>query len=196
MRYLLFCILFLSTFYARAQELFFSQPAVLQNLPSLETYHILQDRKGFIWVVTDAGIGRYDGNKLTVYTVKDGLPENVVLNLYEDQKGRIWFTTLSGYFFYFEDNQFHSIEANEQLIKFCTLAPIYSFFVNQDTLYISVLGHRTLIASILKIPETGNFRNIFIDSSSYLSSHSFIRTNPSHPTQFLRGGGKKYLHML
>ena len=63
------------------------------GLPSSTVYRIIQDRKGFIWIATDAGVCRYDGNKFERFTVKDGLPNNEILGLYEDNLGRIWFYT-------------------------------------------------------------------------------------------------------
>src|SRR4051812_6995943 len=76
-----------------SQELNFENLQV--KLPSTELYQVFQDSKGFIWIATDAGICKYDGNTLTTFTVKDGLPENVVLKIKEDAKKRVWFYTLS-----------------------------------------------------------------------------------------------------
>lgn len=96
-----------------AQELNFEK-LELKGLPSSEAHQILQDSSGFFWIATDAGVCKYDGNKLTTYTVKDGIPENVVLKMTLDSKKRIWFTTLSGRFFYYENDHFTQIAANAQ----------------------------------------------------------------------------------
>src|SRR3954463_7666454 len=95
----LFILSFLLVFALKssAQEL---QPAYKHfttddGLPSSETYRVLQDRKGFIWIATDKGVSRYDGYSFQNFTIQDGLPDNSVLNLFEDSKGRIWFIPIS-----------------------------------------------------------------------------------------------------
>ena len=170
-----------------AQELFFSQPPNFQNLPSFETYDIFQDSKGFIWISSDAGICRYDGKKLTVFTTKDGISENVVFKIYEDNKGRIWFTTLSGYFFYYYKNRFHSIDANgifnEKLV-----ATINSFFIGEnDTLYCptKIIGSY----GIMKIPPQNNYRDIIVDTSLFLNCNRYIFSNKLHPDECIMGYG-------
>lgn len=57
-------------------------------------YAINEDNSGNIWIGTvDAGVWRYDGNNLTNYTTKDGLPSNAVNTIYKDKKGELWFGT-------------------------------------------------------------------------------------------------------
>lgn len=94
--FIIFLIIQLNNY---AQELVFEN-LQLKGLPSSEVHQITQDKDGFIWMATDAGLCRYDGNKLITYTVKDGISENVVLKIRQDSKKRVWFSTLSGYFFY------------------------------------------------------------------------------------------------
>jgi ligand-binding sensor domain-containing protein len=57
-------------------------------------YSINEDNNGNIWVGTvDAGVWKYDGNNLTNYTTKDGLPSNAVNTIYKDKNGELWFGT-------------------------------------------------------------------------------------------------------
>lgn len=101
----------------------FSQTPVFKNysvkdgLPSSETYRVHQDSKGYIWVVGDMGVSRFDGYKFQNYTTKDGLPENTILGLYEDYKHRIWFWSLSGQLAYFENEKIHPLTKVNQEIK-------------------------------------------------------------------------------
>lgn len=67
------------------------------GLNSKTVYSIIQDKQGFIWFATDAGVYRYDGNQFKRYTVDNGISDNEILRLYEDKKGRIWFLTYNGY---------------------------------------------------------------------------------------------------
>ncbi|CAF3985907.1 unnamed protein product, partial [Rotaria sp. Silwood1] len=68
----------------------------VDGLNSNTAYSIMQDRKGLIWVGTDAGAARYDGYKFTHYTIEDGLSDNDVFQIQQDYKGRLWFLTYSG----------------------------------------------------------------------------------------------------
>jgi hypothetical protein len=166
------------------QELFFNTPSNLQNLPSTETYHVFQDSKGIIWICTDAGICRYNGSTLTTFTTKDGISENVVLKAYEDTKGRIWFNTLSGYFFYYFNNRFHAIAANEYLKKKCRSLPINSFFVGeQDTLYCATAADTSLI----KIAPQDNYRDV--TRILMWSGNRFMYTNKAKPGESIMGSG-------
>lgn len=155
MRTLLFHCLIILNINLFGQEFYFKNIGTAQGLPSSETYHSLQDSKGFIWITTDAGICKYDGKTITTYTTKDGLPENVVFNVYEDVHGRIWFNSISGYMFFYENKTFHLIEANKELLKLCNKNIITSFFIGEnDTLYCCANSF------LFKLPSQNNYKTI------------------------------------
>lgn len=81
---------------SRAQ---FSAPlhlGVKDGLPTAATYCAVQDREGFIWIGTEAGLVRYDGTNFQTFTRRDGLPDNEVLGLEEDTAtGKLWIITFS-----------------------------------------------------------------------------------------------------
>jgi signal transduction histidine kinase/ligand-binding sensor domain-containing protein/CheY-like chemotaxis protein len=55
------------------------------------------DRNGDIWIGTEGdGVLRIRGEKLSVYTTKDGLLANTVLSVYEDPFGNLWAGTTKG----------------------------------------------------------------------------------------------------
>ncbi len=64
------------------------------------TYSIIQDRRGYVWIGTDNGIFRYDGNRfLQIYSKNSPILSNTVNCLYyEPEKERIWVGTALGLF--------------------------------------------------------------------------------------------------
>jgi len=54
------------------------------------------DSKGNVWVATENGLLKYDGNRFTVMTSSDGLPDDIVTALYSDSKNRLWIGTYFG----------------------------------------------------------------------------------------------------
>lgn len=98
------------------------------GLPSNNCYYTLQDRKGYIWVATDAGVSRFDGTNFENFSVDDGLPDNQVLQLREDSKGRIWFLSLNGQLSYFFNGRIYNPGNDKQLRYLNFNAVIVSFF--------------------------------------------------------------------
>ncbi|MBL8000329.1 MAG: hypothetical protein JNL05_00085 [Flavobacteriales bacterium] len=51
---------------------------------------IVQDRDGFLWLATPAGVQRFDGYTFTLLTVADGLQANEVGGMWMDGNGLLW----------------------------------------------------------------------------------------------------------
>ncbi|WP_079558914.1 hybrid sensor histidine kinase/response regulator transcription factor [Alkalitalea saponilacus] len=76
---------------------------------------VLCDSRGYLWIGTNNGLNRYDGNKFRVfYSEEDGqinFTHNRIINIWEDAKGFIWFETHDGHYHYFDpvSEQFRSL---------------------------------------------------------------------------------------
>lgn len=61
---------------------------------------IYQDKQGFIWISTEYGLNRFDGNEFITYRHKDNdstsLKNNYVHLTFEDSKGNLWVGTMGG----------------------------------------------------------------------------------------------------
>jgi ligand-binding sensor domain-containing protein len=113
-----FILIFINTLlFPQITDLNFRNYTIADGLPSNETYHVLQDKSGYMWFSTDGGVCRFDGKKMTKYTTDDGLVDNVVFRMAEDSKGRIWFSTLSGKVNYYYNGRIYDIGANKELAK-------------------------------------------------------------------------------
>lgn len=61
-----------------------------------QVFTVFQDSRGFIWVGTSYGLGRYDGRKFVNFTKATGLPHDSVRQIIEDAEGLIWVITQIG----------------------------------------------------------------------------------------------------
>jgi ligand-binding sensor domain-containing protein len=92
----------------------FAQPARTPNYLNLSFRHltiedglsqgmvnaIYQDRQGFLWFGTKAGLNRYDGYSFTIFQNNPfdstSLSNNYVQTIFEDHRGRLWIGTGDG----------------------------------------------------------------------------------------------------
>lgn len=90
-------LLFLGIAAAQAAD---APPLILQHLtaadglPQGSVYTTLQDSQGFVWLGTEDGLVRYDGNELARYAysrgTRNGLPGNFIYQVVEDAKHDLW----------------------------------------------------------------------------------------------------------
>ena len=57
---------------------------------------ISQDRSNNLWFGTSRGLSRYSGTQATVFTKKDGLPDDYIIALLQTSDGKIWVGTRGG----------------------------------------------------------------------------------------------------
>ncbi len=85
---------------ASQRNLRFERLSVEEGLSQHSVMSILQDRQGFIWFGTQAGLHRYDGYRIVIYRNDskdpDSIPDNFISASYEDPAGRLWFGTKGG----------------------------------------------------------------------------------------------------
>ncbi len=78
----------------------FEHITVDQGLSSGTVTCILQDRKGFIWIGTSAGLNRFDGYNFRIYPLQPkrahSLSSGHIRTLYEDRQGVMWIGTGDG----------------------------------------------------------------------------------------------------
>ncbi|HEY6047021.1 MAG TPA: two-component regulator propeller domain-containing protein, partial [Pyrinomonadaceae bacterium] len=65
-------------------------------------YDLLEDRAGFLWVAAASGLfQRWPDGRIEHYTMRNGLPDDVIHDLLEDHQGRLWAATRLGGIFRF-----------------------------------------------------------------------------------------------
>jgi len=105
--------LFGLTCFSQGKEYNFVNYTQENGLPSNESYFIYRDSKGFLWVATDKGVVRYDGNKMENFD----LPDNVIFKIREDSKGRVWFFSHTGKLAYFFNGRIYPYKYNDNIVK-------------------------------------------------------------------------------
>ena len=65
------------------------------GLPQNTVHAILQSHDGFLWVATEGGLVRFDGEKFVTYTSEKypQIPSDVVYGLMQDRAGTLWIST-------------------------------------------------------------------------------------------------------
>ena len=84
--------------------------SIEEGLPQISALAITQDRTGYLWVGTQAGLARFDGIRFQSYNPENtpGLRGIWIHDLHVDAANRVWIATYRGLSVY-EDGQFRQI---------------------------------------------------------------------------------------
>lgn len=68
------------------------------GLPQNTVHAILQTRDGFLWIATEGGLVRFDGEHFVTYTTEKypQIPSDVIYGLMQDHGGNLWISTSGG----------------------------------------------------------------------------------------------------
>jgi hypothetical protein len=90
-----------------------------QGLSNEAVWCISQDKDGYIWFGTSAGLDRYDGKEFKHFTTKNGLPENEVLEISNDLLNRrMYIETFSNSLCYLLDGKIYNEKNDKSLLQF------------------------------------------------------------------------------
>ncbi|MFQ5605786.1 MAG: response regulator [bacterium] len=73
-----------------AQQYHFHHYTGDDGLSQLVARVLFQDRDGYIWVGTEAGLNRFDGHRFDIFGIQDGLVNDAINAICQDQSGAIW----------------------------------------------------------------------------------------------------------
>lgn len=124
-------------FNIRAQQPVLKNFNTKNGLPSNETYFLHQDKKGFVWICTDAGLVKYNGNYFKQFNSANGLPDNTIFEVKEDRLGRIWYRSFAGKIGYILNDSVFNLHLEGKIEAFIKDGIISSFaFDAQDNLIV------------------------------------------------------------
>src|SRR5688500_3817037 len=76
-----------------SQQYNFKNISTNEGLPSSECFHILQDKKGYLWISTTSGLAKYNVRTFKTFTSADGLTDNTIFETYEDEYSHLFYFT-------------------------------------------------------------------------------------------------------
>jgi hypothetical protein len=117
----------------------------------------VQDHNRALWFSSDAGLCRYDGTGLRIFTIKDGLPENVVFHLFVDRHNNVWCSTRSGYLCRWNGQEFKCIASNKELTKICASNTLNNFFLTAGD---TIICATNALSRFIIIPPENNYSRI------------------------------------
>ncbi|MCT4699434.1 sensor histidine kinase [Tenacibaculum haliotis] len=82
--------------------------SIKNGLPSNHVYRITQDNRGFIWLITDKGISKFDGKNFKNFAIEDGLPSNDIWHIRITPDNKIWFFSKSSKLGYISNDKVYS----------------------------------------------------------------------------------------
>jgi len=119
-------------------EPYFRHFGIKEGLPSNEVYYVHQDEQSYLWLCTDNGVSKFDGQSFINYNEKQGLCSNVIFGCRQDLNGLLWFYSFTGELSYYNVslNQFECPEFNEALSLALHGKKIQDLIFCGDTIYV------------------------------------------------------------
>lgn len=122
-----------------AQEPVFRHYTLADGLPSSETYSVVQDRNGYIWVSSDRGLARFNGYEFKVFTsVQGGLLDNTIFGLYKDHRQWVWYFGYNGSVGYLKGDSFCAFEHNDKVRAIFKSKRLEGLSIDQNGGFMSV----------------------------------------------------------
>ncbi|MGV6861915.1 MAG: histidine kinase [Putridiphycobacter sp.] len=71
------------------------------ELSSSEIYDLYQDEIGYVWIATDKGVVKYDGNEFESIELFEQIKAKVIFNFHEESAQKVWINTDQNKLFWF-----------------------------------------------------------------------------------------------
>jgi ligand-binding sensor domain-containing protein len=95
-----FLVLIVESFNTATGQYLFHHLTQEKGLPSNHIHCLMKDTTGFIWLGTNSGLCRFDGNEAIVFrhnpVDSNSLCDDDIRSIYQDNDGRIWIGTIRG----------------------------------------------------------------------------------------------------
>jgi len=78
------------------RQLTFESYGTADGLPSLSVFDLEIDAEENLWIATQEGLARFDGERFRTFGAAEGLPSAAVFDVEQDAAGSLWAATLKG----------------------------------------------------------------------------------------------------
>ncbi len=125
-----------------AQSYPFREYTAIDGLPDNLTNYIMQDSRGFIWIMTTNRLARFDGTEFVIYSRTDSVFNQSLADVFEDSEKNIWMYGLYGLSKYTGNGFNHFFPSGDLEIKLFTGHPV-SFDGNNNMYLVCMKKERT-----------------------------------------------------
>lgn len=112
-----------------SQRIFSKKFSIDNGLLSTDNYRTYQDLEGYIWILSERGISKFDGYDFTYFTTNEGLKTNDVWEMIIDSKNRKWLRFFGNGIQYIEGDKVKTIKEAEKL------GQVYCVGEHEDTVF-------------------------------------------------------------
>ncbi len=162
--FFIFCIL--SPTIGLTQSPYFHQFTDGDGLPSMTIYDIIQDKQGYIWLGTDAGLCSYDGYEFKLKEVPSSKGK-AFHEFQQDKDGRIYFRNFNDQLFYLYHDKVQEIalpESNQKISKKFRLDEQGNIWLIGDAWH--AYSPKTKAWRAFPLPQQGEYRVITSNNKS------------------------------
>ena len=161
------------------------------GLPSQTIYKILQDPEGFIWLATEGGLCRFDGQTFELFDHPD-LITNEILTIKKGDQDRVWFLNLSAQIGFVQRDSMHLIDLpavlgpSDRIVDFFSIRDhLWVFSVEGGVGFITRLdieSDGTIGKSFLQ-EKVQNYSTGFINDQEEIFIHGYFGINQYYPQE-------------
>ena len=160
--------LFLVSFQAKTQDYVYQNYTSEDGLPSSEVHSLVQDSLGYVWIATDRGISRFDGENFQVYNDEKQLGDLGIYKIFKHSDGRFWFTNGKNQLHHFDPYEFpfnpqpfiYNGSLNEAFLSLNAVEHIRSFWEDEKGNYFVTFLVGT---GAIKIDNEGSWEEFYKD---------------------------------
>jgi ligand-binding sensor domain-containing protein len=120
-------LLFNHCAFAQKPSLYFERLTTQNGLSNNKVNCFIQDQRGFMWIGTNDGLNRYDGQYFTIFRKQQdngsGLSGNIITDLVEDKKEILWIATADGGLTKYDYHQPPAINSGNTSTRFPIATP-------------------------------------------------------------------------
>ncbi|MCX8149780.1 histidine kinase [Thermaurantimonas aggregans] len=149
---------------------------VSKGLHDNTAYDISLDYNGFLWITTDEGIQRFDGNKFLSFIYTDNINKSGSCIQF-DYRGRVWYQSFDGHLFYVENDTVKTLQhfKAKNFTTFRIIDSILTFYNGNSLVKVNL---KTLnIIDQLFLPNAEISSIVFFKNSYYISGNGIFRIN-------------------